>query len=110
WEVEVPAPEVGITEVMGQEDEGAGVFGAILHDPVVREKVWSAARGAKGAKGLDEDEDDGPPKYMVGRRTTEAELERELATKPFETYELFRGQRFGGGGDTGDYREVGRFK
>ncbi|CAM9992524.1 unnamed protein product [Ectocarpus sp. 6 AP-2014] len=58
-EVEVPAPEAGIVEVMGQEDEGAGVFGAILHEPVVREKVWSAARGARGANGEDEDEDDG---------------------------------------------------
>lgn len=50
---------------------------------------------------------------MVGRKTLEAELERDLATKPFETYELFRGQKFGGdGGDGsgGDYREVGRFK
>lgn len=31
----VPAPEVEIVEVMGQEDEGAGVFGAILHEPGV---------------------------------------------------------------------------
>lgn len=30
---DVPAPEVDIVEVMGQEDEGAGVFGAILHEP-----------------------------------------------------------------------------
>lgn len=29
----VPAPEAEIAEVMGQEDEGAGVFGAILHEP-----------------------------------------------------------------------------
>lgn len=34
-EAEVPAPEVEIAEVMGQEDEGAGVFGAILHEPGV---------------------------------------------------------------------------
>eukprot|EP00752_Nemacystus_decipiens_P012046 g10680.t1 len=110
---DVPAPEVEIVEMMGQEDEGAGVFGAILHEPVVREKVWSAARQARGGRSQDEDEDDGPPKYMVGRSTLEAELERDLATKPFETYELFRGQKFGGdGGDGsgGDYREVGRFK
>lgn len=30
---DVPAPEVEIAEIMGQEDEGAGVFGAILHEP-----------------------------------------------------------------------------
>lgn len=30
---EAPAPEMDIVEVMGQEDEGAGVFGAILHEP-----------------------------------------------------------------------------
>lgn len=52
----------------------------------------------------------GPPKYMIGRATTEAELERDLATKPFETYDLFRGQKFGGNGDAGDYRTVGKFK
>lgn len=47
---------------------------------------------------------------MIGRETAEAELERDLATKPFETYDLYRGQKFGKDGDTGDYRAVGRFK
>lgn len=47
---------------------------------------------------------------MIGRNTCDAELERDLATKPFETYELFRGQKFGADGDGGDYREVGKFK
>lgn len=43
----VPAPEVEIVEMMGQEDEGAGVFGAILHEP----GVWGigVAGGAAGA-------------------------------------------------------------
>jgi len=46
---------------------------------------------------------------MIGRNTCDAELERDLGTKPFETYELFRGQKFGAE-DDGDYREVGKFK
>lgn len=52
----------------------------------------------------------GPPKYMLGRRTCEAEMERELSTKPFETYELYRGQRFGADEGDSSYREVGKFK
>lgn len=52
----------------------------------------------------------GPAKYMIGRRTTEAELERELESKPFETFNLYRGQKFGGAAGEGNYREVGRFK
>lgn len=47
---------------------------------------------------------------MIGRETTEAELERDLETKPFETYHLYRGQKFGSEESGGDYREVGRFK
>lgn len=51
---------------------------------------------------------------MVGRSTADAELERDLGTKPFETYELYRGQKFGGrgtaDGEGSDYREVGKFK
>lgn len=33
-----PPPEVKIVEVMGQEDEGAGVFGALLHEPGVLQR------------------------------------------------------------------------
>lgn len=40
----VPAPEVDIVEVMGQQDDGAGVFGAILHEPGECVCVW-AGRG-----------------------------------------------------------------
>ncbi|CAN0322782.1 unnamed protein product, partial [Laminaria digitata] len=47
---------------------------------------------------------------MVGRRTCDAEMERELSTKPFETYELYRGQKFGGDEGESSYREVGKFK
>lgn len=36
----VSVPETEILEIMGQEDEGAGVFGAILHEPGV--PVWPA--------------------------------------------------------------------
>lgn len=47
---------------------------------------------------------------MVGRRTCEAEMERELSTKPFETYQLYRGQKFGVDEEESTYREVGKFK
>lgn len=47
---------------------------------------------------------------MINRPRCEAEFEREVAMSPFETYELFRGQRFGGSDGQGDYRMVGKFK
>lgn len=52
----------------------------------------------------------GPPKYMMGRVTAEAELETDLGTTPFESYSLYRGQKYGGDEGEGDYRAVGRFK
>lgn len=47
---------------------------------------------------------------MTGRRTVESELERELGTTPFETYTLYRGQKFGGDEGEGEYHPVGKFK
>ena len=47
---------------------------------------------------------------MINRGKCDAELERELEVSPFETYELFRGQKFGGASGEGDYRVVGNFK
>lgn len=47
---------------------------------------------------------------MLGRATASAELERDLGTTPFETYNLYRGQKFGGDEGEGGYRVVGKFK
>ncbi|CAM9794895.1 unnamed protein product, partial [Chrysoparadoxa australica] len=118
---EVGGVEEELAQAMGSADEGAGVFGALLHIPQARAKVLKDAqekrRMLRGdmASDLDgteasyesEDEDEGPPKYMINREVLTAELEQEMKTTPFETYDLFRGQKFGGGED---YRQVGIFK
>lgn len=47
---------------------------------------------------------------MIGRPVCQAELEMDLRTTPFETYPLFRGQKFGTDGGAETYRVVGEIK
>ncbi len=106
-------PEVLLDEFVTarkkDEDSGAGIFGA-LHHIHTHEK-------AKKKTGIDavftnadliEEEDDVPPEWMKNRQVLSNDLESELVTTPFETYELTRGQKNGLLGST--LKVVGIFK
>lgn len=92
-------------------DTGAGVFGALSHLALPE---YGGKRKAKAlndfftAVDFDEEEEVGPPKYMINRETHMCELEEVLKTTPFETYPLTRGQVNGMFGST--LKTVGKFK
>jgi hypothetical protein len=92
-------------------DTGAGVFGALSHMELPQyggSKKSKALNDFFTAVDFDEEEEVGPPKYMVGRETHQCELEEVLQTTPFETYPLTRGQVNGLFGST--LKVVGKFK
>lgn len=92
-------------------DTGAGVFGALLH---IDTPLYGGGKHKKTAEDfftevdLNEIDDDEPPKYMKGRHVLPSELEDDLKTTPFETYDLTRGKQNGMFGST--LKVVGRFK
>jgi hypothetical protein len=65
---------------------------------------------AEPKAGEDNPDEDDEKKYMKDREVLDAELEMELENKPFQTFELFTGQKFGNFSGVSDYRSVGRFK
>ena len=102
-------------EAGAQVDTGAGVFGALLDYESEEEEVVGAGRARAQTTSVMppemaewEEEDDDPPKYMIGRQELEGEFEEELFP-PFETYNLMLGQTFGKGGKS-TLRVTGLFK
>ena len=95
----------------GGEDSGVGVFGALKHlekEQALEDALLEAAFGVEDGDDA-EDEDEGPPRYMVDRQVLDGTLEEELATAPFENYQLTLGQK-SGGFLGGKLRTVGTFK
>jgi hypothetical protein len=93
------------------DDTGAGVFGALTHVELPQYggfKKKALMEDFFAAVDFDEEEEEGPPKYMKNRSTHDTELEDILKTTPFETYKLTRGQVNGMFGST--LKTVGKFK
>jgi len=93
--VAMPEP-VSIDQYLAQkvngEDTGAGVFGALnFIDASGNAKKKKTAEDAFADPDWSQDDGDQPPDWAVGRKKLEEELEVELKTTPFETYELMRG-------------------
>jgi len=97
--------KVRLGEMAGNDDTGAGVFGALKHlekERAAEEALLSAAFVLDEED--EEDEPDKPPKYMIGRKFLDGTLEEVLKTTPFETFDLELGS-WGG-----EMRSVGRLK
>jgi hypothetical protein len=95
-----------------QEDNGAGLFGALQHLDL--SKVEERKRNIAMYNDADSDDDnfyddeETQPKWMKDRVVLPGDLEEELAKKPFECYTLYRGKKnasFGSG-----YKAVGILK
>ena len=95
-----------LAEIAGDEDSGAGVFGALKHlekERAAEDALLEAAFDLKDEAVEEEDEPDKPPAYMLGRQVLEGPLEEVLETTPFENFDLLLGS-----GD--ELRTVGVFK
>jgi hypothetical protein len=107
---QAPSVEEILARKVAEVDTGAGVFGALVHIKVKdgRSKMSKAEQAF--ATNLDYNEDDSelPPAWMLGRKKLESDLETELRSSPFETYDLFRGKVHGVLGST--FKVVGKFK
>lgn len=84
-----------IREKMAAEDTGAGVFGALNHIGADGSSLKKSAADAFADPDWTQDDGDQPPAWSIGRKKLDAELEVELKTTPFETYNLVRGQTKG---------------
>ena len=91
------------------EDTGAGVFGALQHIDMSGLAIKSKKpEDVFGDPDWNQDDSDQPPAWSIDRDTLDSELEMELKTTPFETYELTRGQVNGLFGST--LKVVGKLK
>ncbi|KAJ8599899.1 hypothetical protein CTAYLR_002819 [Chrysophaeum taylorii] len=108
-------------------DDGAGVFGALLHvnqaELASSRKTMTRKKGALDRLlGIRRDEDDfedlisqedyeeAEPEWKKDRPILKAELEDELRETPFETYDITLGSKAGTLLRDPDFRVTGRFK
>jgi hypothetical protein len=99
-----------LADMAGDEDTGAGVFGALKHLEAELAKEDALLDAAFQIEQEEVDEPDKPPAYMIGRQRLDGTIEEELVTTPFETIQLELGQKGGGMFGGGDLRSVGCFK
>ena len=106
-------PEVLLDEFViarkKEQDSGAGIFGALHHiHTQEKSKKKTGIDAVFTNSDLIEEEDDVPPEWMKNRHILSGDLETELVTTPFETYDLTRGQKNGILGSS--LKIVGKFK
>jgi hypothetical protein len=108
---EPPSLQAILKQRQKEEDDGAGVFGAMRH---IKVKGKEKDKAAEAFTDPDWTQDDGdlPPDWSIGRRKLDGDLEEELVTCPFETYELLRGKEGKAGAmfSHSTKKVVGKFK
>jgi len=105
-----------IKDNMGDEDTGAGVFGALHQESFIKQMKKRRTRQTKGKSGKktvvddESDDEDTTLKYLAKREKLSGELELELSGTPFEKYPLHLGSKTGNALMEADFREVGYMK